>query len=88
MEGGALWNEVIRGKYGEQEDGLGVWKAIRRWSPLVSSRLSFVVGNGMRVKFWKNSWCQDTPLCIAFPTLFVLTDSKSGYWSSCVPGEG
>ena len=56
-ERGALWNEVIRGKYGEREGscctldtrggfGLGLWKAIlTRW-PCVSSNLSFEVGNG------------------------------------------
>ena len=66
-------------------------KAIRRWWPLVSSSLSFVVGNGMRVKFRKDAWCGGTHLSIAFPTLFALADSKEAEvrdcWSSCVDEE-
>ena len=56
-ERGALWNQVIRGKYGEEQGGwcskevkggygVGLWKAIRREWHIVSNRLSFVVGNG------------------------------------------
>ena len=37
----------------EVKEGFGsVWKAIRKEWGLVSSRISFVVGNGQRVKFW------------------------------------
>ena len=60
-----FWNQVIRGKYGEERGescshdvregyGVGLWKAIRKLEHLVSSRLSFVVGNGQRVSFWKD----------------------------------
>ncbi|RVW25030.1 putative ribonuclease H protein [Vitis vinifera] len=50
----AFWNQVIRGKYGEDRGGwlsrevreghgVGLWKAIRNLGHLVSSRISFVV---------------------------------------------
>ena len=53
---GALWNQVIRGKYGEERGGwyswdvregygVGLWKTIRKLGHIVSSRISFVVGN-------------------------------------------
>ncbi|RVX01477.1 Protein ABC transporter 1, mitochondrial [Vitis vinifera] len=56
-----LWNQVIRGKYGEEQGGwcskemrggydVGLWKAITREWHVVSSRLSFMVGNGQGVK--------------------------------------
>ena len=56
-ERGALWNQVIMGKFGEErggwcsrdvreEYGVGLWKAIRKFGHLVSSKLSIVVGNG------------------------------------------
>ena len=58
--------------------------------------ISFVVGNGRRVKFWKDRWCTEEPLCEAFPSLFALFDSKetwvtnlgehrgeSGNWNIC-----
>ena len=70
-----------KGKYGEEQggwcskevrDGYGVqlWKAI--------SRLSFVVGNGQRVKFW-DRWCGAAPFRVSFPTLFALTVSKNAW---------
>ena len=57
---------MIRGKYGEKQGGwcskevrdvysVRLWKAIRKEWHVVSSRLSFVVGNGQRVKFWKDT---------------------------------
>ena len=47
--------------------GVRVWKAIRRWCPLVNDKVSFVVGNGQRVRFWKDTWCGQEPLCNSFP---------------------
>ncbi|RVW40176.1 LINE-1 retrotransposable element ORF2 protein [Vitis vinifera] len=69
----ALWNQVIRGKYGEdrggwcsrevrEAHGMGLWKGIRMDWKLVSNRLAFIVGNGRRVSFWRDRWCGDSPL--------------------------
>ena len=52
--------------------GVGWWKAIRKEWYLVSSRLSFVVGNGQRVRFWKDNWCGALPFYASFPSLFSL----------------
>ena len=96
-ERGDFWNQVIRGKFGEEQGGwcskevrsgygVGLWKAIRREWHVVSSRLSFVVGNGQRLKFWKDRWCEDSPLHVSFPTLFALVVFKDAWvkdvWSS------
>ena len=86
----AWWVEVIRRKYGEEEGGwfsrspresygVGMWKSLRRWSVLVSNHLSFVVGDGMRIKFWKDSWCGDTLLFDAYPSLFTIAYAKNGW---------
>ena len=92
---------MIRGKFREEQGGwcskevrggygVGLWKAIRREWHVVSSRLSFVVGNGQMVKFWKDRWCGDSPLCVSFPTLFALAVSKDAWvkdvWSSTEGG--
>ena len=61
----------MRGTY-----GVGLWKAIRLLWELVSSRTLFVVGNERRVKFWRDSWCEDERLCVSFPSLFILASSK------------
>ncbi|RVW41738.1 hypothetical protein CK203_082081 [Vitis vinifera] len=34
--------------------------------------LAFLVGKGSKIKFWKDSWCTDTPLSHCFNHLFVL----------------
>ena len=79
--------EVICGKFRELEGdwcskevrgsyGVGLCKAIRLLWELVCSRNLFVVGNGRRVKFWKDRWCGDELLCLSFPSLFVLASSE------------
>ena len=35
--------------------------------------------NGQRVNFWKDKWCESTPLCKSFPSLFVLATSKEAW---------
>ncbi|KAL6343127.1 hypothetical protein AAG906_019670 [Vitis piasezkii] len=97
----ALWNQVIRGKYGEERGGwssrevreahgLGLWKGIRMNWELVSNRLVFIVGNGRRVRFWRDKWCGDSPLCSSFPSLFALTNDKeesvANVWDSLAEG--
>ncbi|RVW43982.1 DEAD-box ATP-dependent RNA helicase 17 [Vitis vinifera] len=91
MEREAFWNQVIRGKYGEEQGGwsskeargethgVGLWKTLRKEWEVVKSRLVFVVGNGKRIKFWKDIWCGDEPLCVSFPSLFALAVSKDAW---------
>ena len=38
--------------------------------------MAFEVGNEKRVKFWRDSWYEDVPLRVAFPTLFSIATSK------------
>ncbi|RVX17819.1 Protein BONZAI 1 [Vitis vinifera] len=35
-----------------------------------------MVGNGQRVSFWKDKWCEAAPLCYSFPALFAIATSK------------
>ena len=41
--------------------------------------VGFKVGNGRRIKFWKDAWCSDEPLCESFPILFALSDKKEAW---------
>ena len=70
--------------------GMELWKAVRREWHVVSSRRSFVVGNGQTVKFWKDRWCGAAPFRVSFPTLFSLAISKDAWvkdvWSSTEGG--
>ena len=55
---------------------MGIWKAFRKWGHFITNKMSFLVGNGQRVKFWIEKWCGDTPLSHSFPSLFAITSSK------------
>ncbi|RVW24851.1 hypothetical protein CK203_105114 [Vitis vinifera] len=57
---------------------------------LVTPSFGFVVGDGKKVRFWKDKWCGTTPLCEDFPSLFALATSKEAWvnevWT--VAGKG
>ena len=55
---------------------MGCWKEIKKEGSLLSNNIVFSVGNGRRVRFWKDSWCGDETLCYTFPSLFALAVSK------------
>ena len=64
-------HKKVRGGY-----GVGLWKTIRKLWDAVSSKLSFSVGNGKGIKFWKDKWCRDELLNVSFPSLFALSNFK------------
>ena len=89
-EGDSLWKTIIRGKFGEEEEGwksgvvrdsygFRAWTEIEKQWELFNSMISFVVGNWRRVKFWKDKWCNKKPLCETFLPLSVLSDSKEAW---------
>ena len=61
---------------GREGFGVGLWKEIRKEGSLLSNNIVFSVGNGRRVRFWKNSWCGDEAFCNSFPSLYALVVSK------------
>ena len=76
-----MWKQVIIDKYGVKEGGwcsrevrgaysVGVRKAIRKDWENIHSRSRFIVGNGRKVKFWKDLCCEDQALKDVFPNLF------------------
>ena len=99
----ALWRRVINLKYGEEEggwrtrdvigrNGVGLWKAIRKKWWLLDGRVAYHVGNGQRVRFWKDKWCGDGPLCESFSSLFSISMSKNAWvsevWNPVGDGDG
>ncbi|RVX16265.1 putative ribonuclease H protein [Vitis vinifera] len=102
-ERNALWRSVISLKYGVEERGwctqdvmgrneVGLWKAIRKKWGLFDGKVAFHLGNGQRVKFWKDKWCGDGPLCESFPSLFSMSMSKNAWvsevWNPVSDGIG
>ena len=86
---GAFWRQVISIKY--KEEGVwhshrvrkgkkvGLWKAIKKDWDILSCKVVFFMGNGRRVRFWKDKWCGDEPLRISFPSSFAITSSKEAW---------
>ena len=83
----SLWRLVISTKFGEGDGGwntndmregygTGLWKDIsKEWITFYQNSNS-CLGNGRRLRFWKDPWCGGTALCNAFPTLFNLAALK------------
>ena len=90
----SFWKLVISSKYGEEEGGwiscevregygVGLWKEIRKEGVLLFKNASFTVGDGRRVKFWKDIWCGNIPLCEVFPSLFAFAVSQDAWVEDC-----
>ena len=87
VEEGGWCTRAERGRH-----GVGLWKAIRKeWLGMYSS-LAFRVGNGRRVRFWKDKWCGDEPLYESFPSLFAISRAKDAWvsevWNPDGVGDG
>ena len=83
---------VVRGGWstcgGREGFGVGLWKEISKEGLLLLNNVSFSVGNGKRVRLWKDTWCGNTPLCEAYPSLFDLAVSKDARVADCWDSMG
>ncbi|RVW48586.1 Callose synthase 9 [Vitis vinifera] len=55
---------------------------------LVTPSFGFVVGDGKKVRFWKDKWCGTIPLCEAFPSLYALASYKEAWVNEVWTAEG
>ena len=83
LDEGGWCSRVARGGY-----GMGLWKAIRKEWEGIRCRSRFIVGNGRKVKFWKDLWCKDQTLKEAFPNLYWLAVNKDEWVSNAWEGSG
>ena len=78
-----FWRHVISRKFGEEEGGwvsrevresygVGFWKEIRKEGALMQNKVVFSVGNGRRVKFWKDKCVGTTPSATPSPPCMLL----------------
>ena len=59
--------------------GVGLWKEIRKEGSLLHNKIVFSMGDGRRVRFWKDKWCGSDALCNSFPSLYALAASKEAW---------
>ncbi|RVW73709.1 hypothetical protein CK203_054991 [Vitis vinifera] len=71
---------------------IGLWKAIRKLWAMFVTKVSFFVGEGKRVKFWKDRWCGSESSCNSFPSLYALASSKKAWvanmWDQSLGSSG
>jgi hypothetical protein len=85
-----LWRQVIHSKYGSLPGGwtsapstgpygVGLWKNIRKDWIHFARNLRFEVGDGTRIKFWTDSWCERGPLKESFPEMYNISRDKEAW---------
>ena len=96
---GFALGKCYHGKFGEDRGGwcsrevrgvfrTGVWKEIiREWDTTVSQTV-YSLGNGRRLRFWKDVWCEDEVLCLSFPSQFSLAANKDVLLANVWEGRG
>ena len=67
---------------------MGLWKEISKEGLLLLKNVSFFVGDGKGVRFWKDIWCGNNSLCEGFPSLFALAVSKEAWVVDCWDSMG
>ena len=58
-------------------------KEIRKEGSRMFKNIVFSMGDGRRVRFWKDKWCGNNTLCDSFPSLYALADSKDAWVTDC-----
>ena len=54
---------------------VGLWKDIRREAQQLKQDYKLMLGDGGRIRFWEDKWCEGIPLC-EFSTLYAMAASK------------
>lgn len=86
---GKLWKKIIVDKYGTLEGarftkrnltthGCSLWRGIMDNVSIVQDNMNFVLGNGQRLRFWTDSWCEGTVLAEEFHDLFLISQTQHG----------
>ncbi|RVW96916.1 hypothetical protein CK203_032320 [Vitis vinifera] len=72
------WLEAISGLKTnlDKSELIPVEQAIQSGWKEFNIRIGFRIGYGRRVRFWKDRWCGEDSLAMAFPELFSIAPNK------------
>lgn len=65
-----------------------MWKGIWKGWGVLKKRISFDIGSGDSVRFWKDRWCGDDKLSRSFPLLFRFAATKEDKVSAVIQVNG
>jgi len=57
---------------------VGLWKTIRKWEKFLCLT-RFEVRDGSMISFWRDQWCGNVALKVAFPVLFGIAHTKDTF---------
>jgi hypothetical protein len=67
--------------------GVGLWKNIRKGWSFFCSHTRFILGHGLRIRFWHDVWYGEMTLKEAFPVLYGIACYKDALVAAhLVPG--
>lgn len=91
----ALWGNVIKAKYGEEDNwttkevntayGVSLWRSIRSLWPILKNNSSIKVQDGNKTSFWKDNWLGDGCLKDLFPICLFWHNINITLWLKCGP---
>lgn len=83
-----LWKIIIFEQYGKEiggwmtkpyhkPHGYEIWKGIQMQCEFFYKHIAFRLGNGERIRFWEDTWCEAGSLMLRFPSIFEASRSKN-----------
>ena len=74
------WKQLIIEKYsytGDRRVKSAFWADILKFRNCIQVSSVWQIGNGELVRFWLDTWCGDTLLCVDFPNLYDIAYDKN-----------
>ncbi|KAH0711536.1 hypothetical protein KY289_007495 [Solanum tuberosum] len=77
------WLEIVSEPY-----GWGVWRVNQSFMELYGRNAFLKVGNGNKIKFWRDGWIDQIPLSESFPDLFSICNNPEARVCECWTTQG
>ena len=81
----AMWAQILRSKYLQTKSLSQVtvrptdspfWKGLMKVKQSLFNRTKFIIGNGASTRFWEDTWLEEEPLAIQYPSLYRIVQRR------------